>query len=346
MHSAPQKLDIFSRLVFCGPVKHQARTAAQLTQSITEVTARRLIRGPLLPSWSLEFEIIVDFLRRRLRALEVFDIEEARVALESVAIKAKALGEIEMTDVQKETVTGRWIVPKNSNWTATLLYFHGGGYCVYPKVAYAGMLAEIALATKCRIFAVDYSLAPEHKFPLQLKQAVAAYEWILSECDRTRLVVGGDSAGGNLTLSLMLYLRDLGLPLPALAIGISPATEFDVIRDSIFRNERYDYLSFKIVARFASWFCDPDESSNPLISVAKARLDGLPPIYLQAGSKEVLVDSIRIFADRAAQQGANIRLDVFDDMVHCFQLFGPYAPKSRDAIMKLAEAITNHTSRN
>ncbi len=104
----------------------------------------------------------------------------------------------------------------------TVLYFHGGGYSFYPQ-AYAHFIALITLAAKSRTFALDYRLSPEHRFPAQLEDALSAYRWLLEQgVDPARLIFAGDSAGGNLTLALLLAARESKLPLPALAIALSP----------------------------------------------------------------------------------------------------------------------------
>jgi acetyl esterase/lipase len=215
------------------------------------------------------------------------------------------------------------------------LYFHGGGYSFYPH-AYASFIAQITLAAKARTFALDYRLSPEHRFPAQLDDALNAYQWLLeSGTDPDNLILAGDSAGGNLTLAVLLQARDLKLPLPALAIALSPPTDFD---SEIVSND-FDWIDKPAFLQWRYWFCDPAQCRNPLVSPLWADLRKLPPIYIQAGNTEILYDSIRAFADHGKNQGADVVLESWEDMNHDFQIFGHEAWQSADALRRIGEVI-------
>jgi acetyl esterase/lipase len=202
----------------------------------------------------------------------------------------------------------------------------------------------VALSAKSRLFALDYRLAPEYKFPAQLTDASNAYKWLLSQgVDPAQLVVIGDSAGGNLTLALILSLRDSSLPLPALAICLSPATDFG--GDAPAESE-FDWITPRMAMQWASWFCSQDECSNPLVSPVNADLRGLPPIYIQAGGGEILLPRIQRFVDRAREQGADVALEVWPAMNHDFTMFGYDVPQSAEAIKRIGEVIGSRIPRN
>lgn len=333
--------DMLSRISFRGPIEYRIRAAAALSRSIAEVSARRARNGPLLPGWNLNVEVTTDFMRHRLRTAQRMSPDEGRRFLDCIVIESPARSEVSSSDVVHGEVRGSWYIPKHLAPVATIFYLHGGGYSFFPREAYASLVSEIAQATRCKVFALDYPLAPESKYPAQLDNAIAAYKWLLNEgYDPKSLVVAGDSAGGNLTLALMLRLHELGIESPRLAIGLSPAAEFDVIRDSLVHNEPYDWLELRMVARFATWFCAADQAGDPLISVTRGDLRHLPQTYIQAGSREILIDGIRIFAERAQAQGADITLEVWEDMNHCFQMFGENAPQSREALARLGTVIS------
>jgi acetyl esterase/lipase len=182
-------------------------------------------------------------------------------------------------------------------------------------------------------------LSPEHKFPAQLTDASNGYRWLLSQgVNPEQLVVIGDSAGGNLTLALILSLRDLNLPLPALAICLSPATNFggDAPADS-----EFEWISSRMAVQWADWFCSREEYGNPLVSPVNADLRGLPPIYIQAGGAEILLPHIQRFVDRAKEQGADVVLEVWPAMNHDFQMFGYDVPQSAEAIKRIGEVISS-----
>ena len=168
---------------------------------------------------------------------------------------------------------------------------------------------------------------------------------LASGTDPNDLVVAGDSAGGNLTLALLLSARERKLPQPALAIALSPPTDFEAPGElqpghtSLLDNEDFDWITREMLVEWANWFCAPDERRDPLISPLYADLHGLPPIYIQAGSAEILYDSIRAFAMRAETQGANVVLESWADMNHDFQMFGHMAPQSAQALQRIGEVI-------
>ena len=265
------------------------------------------------------------------------DVKEARRYLDSVVFSSPALSEVTIRYTVHEKFRGSWFSRKNVESPVTVLYFHGGGYSFYPQ-AYTSFIAQITLAAKSRTFALDYPLSPEHRFPAQLDDALNAYQWLLgsdSGTDPDNLILAGDSAGGNLALALLLQARDLKLPLPALAIALSPPTNFDL---EIVSND-FDWIDKPALLRWRDWFCDPEQRRDPLVSPLWADLHNLSPIYIQAGSAEILHDSIRAFADHGKTQGADVVLESWEDMNHDFQIFGHEVRQSADALRRIGEVI-------
>jgi epsilon-lactone hydrolase len=271
-------------------------------------------------------------------AFKMRDISEARCYLDSFSVTS-APPPVTLRQFVHPQFRGSWFEPDNVNPQATVLYFHGGGYSFYPR-AYAHFIAQIALAANCKTFALDYRLSPEHRFPAQLEDALNAYRWLLDEGVPPRaFVVMGDSAGGNLTLALLLAARDAKLPLPALAILLSPPTGLEVSGAGNSNGRTCDWIDRKMLEQWFDWFCDPTQHRNPLVSPVYADLRGLPPIYMQAGRAEILFSTIQAFADRGRDQGADILLDAWEDMTHDFQVFVPYAPQSAEALRRIGEVI-------
>ena len=263
------------------------------------------------------------------------EVNEARQYLNSMVLRSPALTQVTITPVAQEHFRVSWFAAKNATPGVTVLYLHGGGYRYYPA-SYANFIALITAAAKAETFALDYRLSPEHRFPSQLEDALHAYRWLLNQgVASDKLIVVGDSAGGNLTLALLLRARELQLPLPALAIALSPATDFR-IRPT---ESDADWLLPQMLVPWADCFCDPSQRQDPLISPILADLCGLPPIYLQAGRCEILFDSIAGFAEHARSQGADVTLDAWDDMNHDFQMFGPDAPQSAEALRRIGQVI-------
>jgi epsilon-lactone hydrolase len=275
-------------------------------------------------------------------AFEMSDVEQQRRYLDSVLISSPPTLALNITPVVQAKFQGKWFAAKNAQPAVTVLYFHGGGYCYYPQ-AYAYFIALITLAAKSRTFALNYRLTPEHRFPAQLEDALNAYRWLLeSGTDPDSLVVAGDSAGGNLTLALLLAARDAKLPRPALAIALSAPTDFETERIG---NQGFDWIDKRALIQCADWFCDPAQRGDPLVSPLRADLRGLPPIYMQAGRAEILYESIQAFADHGRNQGADVVLESWEDMSHDFQMFGPDAPQSDDALRRIGEVIDDRVRR-
>src|SRR5208282_4291486 len=280
-----------------GPIRYRLRSMAELGASILEVFVRRMLKGPRRSGWNWFVEVATRMAKKQVNgAFKMPDVKEARRYLDSVAFSSPALSEVTIRNAVHEKFRGSWFSCRNAESPVTVLYLHGGGYSFYPQ-AYADFIAQITLAAKSRTFALDYRLAPEHRFPAQLEDALHAYRWLLeSGTDPETLVVAGDSAGGNLALALLLAARDSNEPLPSLAIALSPPTNFEI--DS-FPNQEFDWITKPALLCWRDWFCNSVQRRDPLVSPLRADLRGLPPIYVQAGSCEILYDSIREFADHA-----------------------------------------------
>lgn len=275
-------------------------------------------------------------------AFSILDVAEQRRFLDCMVLDAIGAESVVSKEVREENVQGTWLVPTSPS-PMTLLYLHGGGFAFYPKDSYRNLIALITLAANTKTFALDYRLAPEHPFPAALDDARTAYLWMLRNgTDPRQLAIAGDSAGGNLTLALLCDLRDRNLPLPALGICLSPATEFDTIRPSMTTNEFSDWISGPMALRWRDWYCREEERTHPLVSPIHADLRGLPPIYVQAGEGEILYDSIAVFAVEAKSQRANLTLESWAGMNHVFQFFGNDAPQSREALRRIGDVIRQH----
>lgn len=322
-----------------GRWNYQVRSLLALYWSMLYVSIRRLLRGPLLPNWSWTFEVSTHFVRTQtVTGFNMPNHVEGREYENSLVFTSPAVAEMEIKPIDAP-VKGHWYYPKSKAEDITVLYLHGGGYAYYSK-GHENLIALVTLAAKSQTFALDYRLIPEHPFPAQLEDALAAYRWLLETGIKPeRLVVIGDSAGGNLTLALLLTLRDSKLPLPALGICIAPWTDVENSGNSLKENEPFDWVEKRMPLKWAEWLCKDTDPRNPIVSPINADLQGLPPVYIQAGDAEILYDMIQSFYDKAQAQGANIRLDVWRHMNHDFQAFGDLIPESKEALMRIGQFI-------
>src|SRR5208282_3662410 len=251
-----------ARIHFRGTLSYRLRSASELSRCILEASARRALKGPRLPGWSWFLELATDVLKQHtLTAFQMGDVNDSRRYLDSIVIGSPALSEVSITPVVQEKFSGSWFAGKNTKPSVSVLYFHGGGYSYYPR-AYANFIALITLAANSKTLALDYRLSPEHRFPTQLEDALNAYRWLLATgVDPDHLIFAGDSAGANLTLALLLAARESKLPHPALAIALSPPTDFemDLKAPDLTDKGAFDWIDTQMLEQWADWFCDSAE---------------------------------------------------------------------------------------
>ena len=327
-------------VVFLKRPFYTGRSALVLLGETIRVTWQRVRRGPLLADWSWMFEVMTCFLRRQERiAAAMPALAEQRLYTDALVFPSPALRKVHRDSIKDETVRGCWFTPLSELQERTVLYLHGGGYAFYSRL-HENLIALVALAARASTFALDYRLTPEHSFPAQLEDALVAYRWLLQRGqDPGRLIVMGDSAGGNLVLALLQALRDAHELLPALGVCISPWTDVESAYESMSKNEAYDWVNRAEVAQFRSWFVGENSSTNPLVSPIHADLSGLPPLSIQAGEAEILIDMIRAFTSIAHEQGVQVELEVWEHMNHDFQAYGTAMPQSAQALSRLGQVI-------
>jgi acetyl esterase/lipase len=326
------------RFKFSGRLGFRIRSIITLLWSGLFVAIRRIIRGPFLPSWGLQFEASTHFQKAIYRAVYRFpDIVDGRELLDALVIKVPSLEKVRIDNVESP-VKGTWYRPETPRTEAAILYCHGA-YAFY-AASEKGFIADIAVITGLPVFAFDYRLTPENAFPAQLEDALASYDWLLDLGYQSKdITVMGTSAGGNLCLSLLLKLKDSGRSLPKLAVCLCPWVDVGNSGESIDLNERYDTLDRTMIELGAKWFVGDNSPQNPQISPIHADLRGLPPIYLQAGAREIFIDMIQAFYEKAKSQGANIELDVWESMNHVFQGYGDQMPEAKEAMQRIAEVV-------
>ena len=232
-----------------------------------------------------------------------------------------------------------WTRTAGSRSDAAILHLHGGGYVIGSPRTTRTITAGLARHTGLPVLAPDYRLAPEHPYPAAIEDAVAAYSWLSDQgLDPRRIVVSGDSAGGGLTMALLLTLRDRGLPLPAGAVGISPMLDLTLSSASIDANLATDpqvtraFLQLS-VGHYLPSLVDP---KSPLASPLFADLAGLPPLLLQAGGDEALLDDSVRFGEAAEAAGVNVTVECWEAMMHVWHMLAPRFPEAEAALTSIA----------
>lgn len=215
-----------------------------------------------------------------------------------------------------------------------LLYFHGGGYVLGSPEGHRAVTAELGRAAGVPVVTPRYRLGPEHPFPAAVDDALAAYRALLALGLAPRsIVVGGDSAGGGLALALLVAARDAGLPLPAGGLAISPWVDLGCTGESMDSKRDADpMIGREGLLAMARHYLQDTPATHPLASPLGADLAGLPPLLVQVGSAEVLLDDSTRLAARAAAAGVAVRLDVWPDMPHVWHLMHAVLREGRAAI--------------
>lgn len=267
------------------------------------------------------------------------NIEKDRRELDVLAKWFKPLSPIDCSPVIANNVPAEWISPQGISTDRVILYIHGGSFNSGSINSHRPLAANIALACKARAFIIDYRLAPEFPYPSPLEDSLAAYEWLLaSGIPADEIAVMGDSAGGTLTLTLLLQLRDKGKPLPAMAACLSPATDFTMSGESWKSNARKDFmLNLQNIRTSGKLYLRDADLRSPLVSPLYADLHGLPPILIQVGSDEVLLSDCTRFTEKAKAAGVPITLEVWDGMQHVWQYTASFLPEARRAVLNIGE---------
>jgi epsilon-lactone hydrolase len=241
-------------------------------------------------------------------------------------------------DVSAGGIDAEWIVPADAPADKAILYFHGGGFRLGSVASHRDLIARMAEASGCRVLAINYRLAPEHRFPAALEDAGAAFDWLRGENFKPEdIALAGDSAGGNLVLATMLGLRDRGEPLPAAGVLMSPWTDLAATGESYQSRAAADPIHQRsmILSLAKSYLGEGGDAGNPLASPLYADLTGLPPLLIQAGDRETVRDDATMLAAKARAAGVDAELQVFDGMIHVFQMF-PEIPQAGEAIASVA----------
>lgn len=237
-----------------------------------------------------------------------------------------------------------WLTPVDAPTDRVLLYFHGGGGVLGLYNSLRKMAGHIALTCNLRALLPDYRLAPEHPCPAGLDDCVSAYRWLLSQgYQPQRIVIAGDSMGGYFTICSLLKICDASQPLPAAAVCLSPNTDPTLSGNSMKTNAMRDaLLSPQFARKMMSLYLSGHTLNEPYVSPLKADLHGLPPILIQVGSDEILLDDSRRFSEVALASGVNLTLEVWPHMWHDWHSCAPKLAEANEAIKQIAEFVRKY----
>ncbi len=306
------------------------------------VFARLFGRSPW-PKLGFQTEVLVRFLKLDWLGIRKMPIPEAREDLASRPLPDSVTKLVRVTQADGAPVSSVWVEPEGGADDRVVLYLHGGSYLFGSHETHADTLARVALATRARVLAPNYRLAPEHPYPAQLDDAVAVYTWLIARADPKKLAVAGESAGGNLVVSLLIALRERGIALPAGAAPISAWLDLESTRPSIEKNEPSDYGDRDMLIGHARLFAGKLPLSDPRISPLFADLHGLPPLFVQAGDVECLFDENAELVERVREAGGKAELDSVPGHPHAPLFFAEWSKEAQASIDRLGAWIRRMT---
>jgi monoterpene epsilon-lactone hydrolase len=268
-------------------------------------------------------------------------IQEARVHLEGMSSWVPLPADTRVEHVMAGSVPGEWVSSPDADPANVILCLHGGGYTMGSSKATHVPASWFSIAAKSRVLVIDYRLAPEHPFPAALEDAIAAYRWLLDQgIPGRRIVIIGLSAGGGLALSLLVSLRDAGIPLPAGAVLISPWTDLVGTGSSVVTLAGKDpWLTDAMNKYHAALYAGGKDLHHPLISPVYADFHGLPPLLIHVGSDEIMLDDSQRVADKAKAAGVAVTLEIWEGMWHVWHAFATRLPEAQQAIDRIGEFI-------
>jgi monoterpene epsilon-lactone hydrolase len=285
-----------------------------------------------------EIEIIRAWLAERPRPAGV---AERRQRLDALGAQYPLPGDVQVERVNANGVGAEWTTAPEADPACAMLYLHGGGYMAGSLVSHRHMIAQAGREARCRTLALDYRLAPEHPFPAALEDAVSGYRFLLSQgFQPARIAIAGESAGGGLAIAALVSLRDAGVKLPACTWCSSPWVDLEAVGESMSSKATVDPMIQKpYVLELAGAYLNGADPRSPLASPIHADLRGLPPMLIQVGSAETLLDDAVRLARAAALADMAVTLQVWPDMIHAWHLFYQQLAAGRRALSAVGAFI-------
>ncbi len=271
-------------------------------------------------------------------------LEESRAGMEAMTAGFPIPDDVRVEQVDAGGVPSVWVAAPGARDDVAVLYLHGGGYMMGSVKTHTELASRFSRACAARVLLIDYRLAPEHPFPAAVEDAVASYRWL---CDqgfaRERIVIAGDSAGGGLTLATLAALKEAGDALPASAVCLSPFADLEGTGDS-YQTADDPLLTLEAVQGMATTYLQGQDIRQPTASPLYADYAGFPPLLIQVGTRELLLDDATRVTQRARDAGVDVTLEKGEGLVHVWQLLGPNIPESVEAIDRVGAFVRKHTN--
>jgi len=270
--------------------------------------------------------------------------QEFRAVFEEMAVPPPP--DIKSERVSANGVPAEWITAPGAANDRVVLYLHGGGYVIGSVKTHRDLMGRVSRSAKARVLGLDYRLAPENPFPAAVDDAVAAYRWLADQGVKpSKIAVAGDSAGGGLAVATLVAIRDAGLPMPAAGVCLSPWVDLEGIGESMKTRAQADPVVQRDgLVGMAQAYLQGKDPRSPLAAPLYANLKGLPPLLIQVGDAETLLDDSNRLADRAKAADVQVKLEVWPEMIHVWQLFASFLPEGQQAVEGIGKFVAERTA--
>ncbi|MGG3467113.1 alpha/beta hydrolase [Neobacillus pocheonensis] len=270
-----------------------------------------------------------------------FNLEAARKGLETLSALTPVAADIKVEKTEIEGIYAEWVTAPNAIDDRVFLYLHGGAYIMGSCNSHRYLASKLSRSTAARVLLPEYRLAPENPFPAAVEDAVRVYRWLISSgISPEKIVIGGDSAGGGLTLSTLLTLKAEGDKLPALAVLLSPWTDLEGTGESMESRAAVDpWLHPESTRLVPALYIGDTDRRDPMVSPIYADLSGLPPMLVHVGNDEILLSDSARLVDRARAAGVEVNFKVWDDMWHVFQTF--QIPEGQQSVDEIGDFVVH-----
>jgi acetyl esterase/lipase len=273
------------------------------------------------------------------------NIRAARIGFEkAVAPFNRPLRGFSYETIEVSGMKSEWISGKSTNPHKVILYFHGGGYAAGGIETHRAFCSQLVKYSGAKLLLIEYRLAPENTYPAPIEDAVRAYQWLLAHHYRPEdICFAGDSAGGGIAIGTLAYLRDHQLPLPACAVTFSPWLDHTFSGKSYVEKRDIDpMLIYDAIVFWSKAYLGNAPADAPYVSPILHPLDRLPPLFIQVGSDEMLLDDSLQLAQKAKASGVDVTLQIFDGYFHVFNAFWKILPGARKANQQAGFFIARH----
>lgn len=286
--------------------------------------------------WIIKNRHLLEFKLKPEVVDENFSVEEFRKGVDKVSARMRLPQDVSIENIQINNINAEWIIPVNPKPGKVLLYIHGGGFISGSCFTHRTHVAKFAKESGLKSLLFDYRLAPEHPYPAGLEDCIETYKWLLTQGYSSEdIVIGGESAGGTLTLSLLLALKELHVSQPKAAFSISPVTDLRCLADSFNYNFKNDIAPKGSWDIWMKYYITDNDPQNPLLSPLFGNYEGLPPIYICVGTNEIHLDDCVNVAKKIEDDAGNVTISKWENMVHAFPIMSPLFPEAKAALQEI-----------